>query len=288
VVRGCNVEAEIPGGIEGAVSAAAAADVVVLVAGESAFMSAEAESRVTIDVPAPQQRLAEALAATGRPMVVLLKTGRGLELGGAVGAAPAILLVWFLGSEEGNAVADLVFGDAAPTGRLPVSFPLRSGQSPYHYDHPPTGRPETAESSGYKARYREVPNRARYPFGHGLTYGSVRYGPVMLSPAALARDGEIVATVRLGNDGPQAVEEVVQLYVRDRVASVVQPVRRLRAFRRVSVPAGSEIAVSFTLRRRDLTFIGQDLAPRVEPGRFDLWLAPDAESGAGVTFDLLA
>lgn len=286
VARGCNPEAEIPGGIAAAVAAAGAADVTVLVAGESAFMSAEAQSRVTIDVPAPQQALAAALAATGKPLVVLLKTGRGLELSGPVGDAPAILLVWFLGSEEGNAVADLVFGDAAPSGRLPVSFPLRSGQEPYHYDHAATGRPETAESDAYKARYREAPNRARYPFGHGLTYGAVRYGPVALSPERLAWDGEIAATATLGNDGPRAVEEVVQLYIRDRAASVVQPVRRLRAFLRVTVPAGGEVTVRFTLRREDLTFLRPDLQPRAEPGWFDLWLAPDAEAGSGVAFEL--
>jgi len=288
VVPGCDVEAEIPGGIAAAVAAAEAADVVVLVAGESALMSAEAQSRATIDVPAPQQALAAALAATGKPMVVLLKTGRGLALAGPVAEAAAILVVWFLGSEEGNAVADLVLGAAAPTGRLPVSFPFVSGQEPYHYDHPATGRPETPESSAYKARWREAPNRARYPFGHGLSYGSVRYGPVRLSSARLPWDGEITATVTLANDGAGPVEEVVQLYVHDRAASVVQPVRRLRAFRRVVVPPGGEVEVSLTLRREDLTFVGTDLALRAEPGWFDLWLAPDAEAGSPARFELLA
>ncbi|MFT3973855.1 MAG: glycoside hydrolase family 3 N-terminal domain-containing protein [Amaricoccus sp.] len=287
VVRGCEAEAERPGGIAEAVAAAEVADVVVLVAGEHALMSGEAQSRVTIDVPAPQQALAAALLATEKPVVVLLKTGRGIELSGAVGAAPALLLVWFLGSEEGNAVADLLFGDAAPAGRLPVSFPFRSGQEPYHYAHPATGRPETPESSAYKARYREAPNRALYPFGHGLTYGAVRYGAVRLSSATLPWEGEITASVRLANAGARPVEEVVQLYVRDRAASVVQPVRRLRAFRRVEVPAGGEVEVGFTVRREDLTFVGTDLAPRAEPGMFDLWLAPDAEAGEAVAFELV-
>lgn len=288
VVRGCEAEAEIPGGIAEAVAAAQAADVVVLVAGEHALMSGEAQSRTAIDVPAPQRALAAALAATGKPLVVLLKTGRGLELPEAITDAPAILVVWFLGSEEGNAVADLVFGDAAPTGRLPVSFPFRSGQEPYHYDHPPTGRPETAESVFYKARYRDAPNRARYPFGHGLSYGRVDYGEVRLSAPTLPWDGEITASVRLGNPGDRPVEEVVQLYVRDLAASVVQPVRRLRAFRRVEVPPRGEVEVRFPLRREDLGFIGTDLLPRAEPGRFELWLAPDAEAGAAVRFELQA
>lgn len=287
VARGCEAEAEIPGGIAQAVAAAEGADAVVLVAGEHALMSGEAQSRVAVDIPAPQQALAQAIAATGKPVVVLLKAGRGLEVSGPVGEMPAILLVWFLGSEEGNAVADLLFGDVAPVGRLPVSLPFRSGQEPYHYAHAATGRPETPESSAYKARYREAPNRARYPFGHGLSYGAVRYGEVRLSAERMAWDGEITASVTLANDGARAVEEVVQFYVRDRAASVVQPVRRLRAFRRVAVPAGGTVDVGFTLRREDLTFVGTDLQPRAEPGRFDLWLAPDAEAGEAVAFDLM-
>lgn len=288
VVRGCEAEAEIPGGLDEAVAAARQADVVILVAGEHALMSGEAQSRVTIDIPAPQQALAAALAATGKPVVVLLKSGRGLEVSGPVGEAAAILQVWFLGSEEGNAVADLVFGDVAPTGRLPISLPFRSGQEPYHYDHPPSGRPETPESSAYKARYREAPNRARYPFGHGLTYGEVRYGAVSLSSVRLARDGEITASVSLTNDGDRAVDELVQLYIRDRAASVVQPVRRLRAFRRTMVPPHATVEVSFRVRRDDLTFVGADLAARAEPGVFDIWLAPDAQAGAPATFELMA
>ncbi len=288
VVKGCEAEAEIAGGVAAAVAAAEAADVVVLVAGESALMSAEAQSRAVVDVPAPQQALAAALAATGKPMVVLLKTGRGLELTGAVAEAAAILVVWFLGSEEGNAVADLVFGDAAPSGRLPVSFPLSSGQEPYHYDHASSGRPDTPEGKAYTARYRGVPTRARFPFGHGLGYGGVRYGAVQLSAERIDWDGEITAAVRLDNVGGRDADEVVQLYVHDRVASVVPPVRKLIGFRRVTVPAGGSAEVRFTVRRQDLTFVGQDLAPRAEPGWFDLWLAPDAEAGQPVSFELLA
>lgn len=288
VVKGCEAEAEIPGGITAAVAAAEAADVVVLVAGEHALMSGEAQSRTTIDIPAPQQALAAAIAATGKPVVVLLKTGRGLELPDVLTGFPALLVVWFLGSEEGNAVADLIFGDAVPIGRLPVSFPFRSGQEPYHYDHLATGRPETPESRFYKARYRETPNRARFPFGHGLTYGVVDYGEVRLSSPTLPWDGEITASVRLRNPGTRTVEEVVQLYIRDRAASVAQPIRRLRAFRRVEVPPGGETEASFPLRREDLTFIGTDLLTRAEPGSFELWLAPDAEAGSPVGFDLLA
>lgn len=288
VTPGCLPEAPLPGGIAAAVVASEAAEVVILVLGETASMSAEAQSRVTIDIPPPQLALAEAVAATGRPVVMVVKSGRGLELPNVVLDSGAILFAWFLGSEEGPAVAEIVFGDHAPSGRLPVSLPFRSGQSPYYYAHRSTGRPETPASRDYKARYREAPNRARYPFGHGLTYGAVDYEAIRLSSDQMEPGGEIVATLRLANRGQSPVEEVVQLYLHDLAASVAQPVRLLKAFRRVSVPAGDQLEVSFTLRHEDLGFLGQDLAPRVEPGRFRLWLAPDAESGLPADFTLTA
>ncbi|PZQ50343.1 MAG: beta-glucosidase [Rhodovulum sulfidophilum] len=288
VARGSEVEAELPGGIAEAVAAAEASEVIVLVAGESALMSAEAQSRVTIDVPAPQRALAEALAATGKPMVVLLKSGRALELSGAIAEADALLAIWFLGSEEGNAVADLLFGAVAPSGRLPVSFPFRSGQQPYYYAHRATGRPETPGSAAYKARYREAPNRALYPFGHGLGLSSVAYSAPVLSGEVLDWDGEITARVTLTNTGDRDHVEVAQLYVHDRVAEVAPPVRLLKAFERIKVPAGGTAEARFTLRRADLTYLGPDGAPRTEPGRFDLWIAPDAESGTPAGFRLAA
>lgn len=286
-VRGSEVEAPIPGGIREAIAAAKAADVVVLVAGEHALMSAEAQSRVRIDVPAAQRLLAGALAATGKPLVVLLKCGRALELSGAIAAADAILVTWFLGSEEGHAVADLLFGAASPSGRLPVSFPIRSGQQPYYYAHLPTGRPETRESSAYKARFREAPNRALYPFGHGLGYATVTYSAPRLSADSLGRDGEITAAVTIANTGDVDAEELVQLYIRDRVARVSRPVRVLLDFQRHRIMAGGTAEARFTLRRDNLLYLGPDGRPGIEPGSFDLWIAPDAESGRPIRFRLL-
>ncbi len=286
VARGAEAEAELPGGIAEAVAVAEAADVIVLVAGEHAFMSAEAQSRVTIDVPAPQRALAEALAATGKPMVVLLKCGRALELSGAIAGADAILITWFLGSEEGNAVADLLFGVAAPSGRLPVSFPVRSGQEPYSYAHLATGRPETPESSAYKARFRETANRALYAFGHGLGYAPVHYGAPVLSADVLPWEGELSALVTVTNSGEREAEELVQLYIRDLAARVARPVRLLLGFQRITVPAGGVAEARFRISRADLTYLGPDGRPGVEPGAFDLWIAPDAQSGVPARFRL--
>ena len=288
VVKGSDVEAALPGGIESAVLAAAQADVVVLAIGESARMSGEAQSRTEIDIPASQRALAEAVAATGKPVVVLLRNGRAMELSGPIKDAGAIVVTWFLGGEMGHAVADIVFGLVSPSGRLPVSFPHRSGQQPYSYDHKITGRPanNALASQEYVARYRETTNTALYPFGHGLTYGAVTYGAVTPAAATLAWDGEVEVSVDITNAGDHAVEETVQLYIRDRVADLTQPGRRLRDFRKVELAAGQTRTVTFTLRRERLEYVGADGRPKVQPGAFDIWLTSSAQSGDPATLNL--
>lgn len=288
VAKGSDVEAPLESGIDAALAAARDADVVVLALGESTRMSGEAQSRTEIDIPAPQRALAEAIAALGKPVVVLLRNGRALELSGAVKDADAILVTWFLGGEMGHAVADVVFGQASPSGRLPVSFPHRSGQQPYSYDHKTTGRPADngLASQEYVARYRETTNTALYPFGHGLTYGEVRYGPVMPTEATLAWNGDVELSVDVTNAGNRQVEETVQLYIRDRVASLTQPGRRLRDIRKVTLGAGETQTIRFTLRRSQLEFIGTEGRPTVEPGLFDVWLSASAQSGEPATLRL--
>jgi beta-glucosidase len=249
-------------------------------------MSAESKSRVDIGVPEPQLALARAVAATGRPVVVLLRNGRGMELAGAVKDAPAILATWFLGSETGNSVADILFGDHAPTGKLPVSFPHRSGQSPFYYAHKTTGRPSQPSDTEFTSKFREAPHLALYPFGHGLTYGTVSWSAVRLSAPTMAWNGAIDASVTLTNPGARAVSEVVQLYIRDKTASITQPVRLLKGFRRVTVPAGGSLEVTLPLTFAELSFLGPDLRPTTEPGLFDVWVSADAQSGEPATFAL--
>ncbi len=278
VALGSGVEEALPGGIEAAVAAAQAADVVLLAIGESEEMSGEAKSRAEIVVPAPQMALAEAVAATGKPIVVVLKNGRALALSGAVANAPAILVTWFLGSESGHAIADVLFGDYSPAGRLPCSFPRSPGQQPYYYNHKPTGRPNPeGPLQPYKAHYRGIPNSALYPFGHGLSYGKLAYAGLNVAPT-LAWDGEISVSATVTNRGSRACEEVVQLYIHDRTASITRPVRELKAFRKVALAPGASETVTFKLRREQLLFIGRDDKPTVEPGLFDVWIAPSAEA----------
>ncbi|HEX8402690.1 MAG TPA: beta-glucosidase BglX [Allosphingosinicella sp.] len=289
VVAGCGTEAPIPDGIEQAVAAAREADVIVLVVGEGEDMSGEAQSRVTIDIPGPQRMLAEAIAAVGKPVVTILKSGRALVLEGAIARSEAILAAWFLGTETGTALADILFGDHGPSGRLPVSFPQSSGQSPYHYDHRSTGRPTETHQPGeqFKARYREALNRAAYPFGHGLTYGDVVYEDLDLGTCTLPWSGSIEVGAVIRNRGEREATELVQLYIRDRAASITRPVRQLKAFRHVTLAPGASERIAFQLRREDLLFLGRDLGWTVEPGLFDLWIAPSSETGLHGTFELL-
>jgi len=288
VVPGCALEDAVEGGIEAAVAAARRADVVVLALGEPQRYSGEAQSRVEIVLPAVQQALAEAVAATGTPVVVLLRNGRALALQGAVRDARAIAVTWFLGTQTGHAVADVLFGAYSPSGRLPVSFPQHSGQQPYFYNHPRTGRPELPEMSEFKARWREIPNAPLYAFGHGLGYTTFAYGAPRLSAPQLDWDGELVVTTTVTNTGTVAAEEVVQLYVHDRVASRVRPVRELKAFEKTLLAPGEAKDVVFRLDRGQLAFTNSEGVFTAEPGLFDLWVCASSADGEPVRFELLA
>ncbi|MFL6587854.1 MAG: beta-glucosidase BglX [Luteimonas sp.] len=287
VVDGSGMEDAIDGGIDAAVEAARNADVVLLAIGEPQGFSGEAQSRTQIVIPAAQQALAEAVAATGTPVVVLLRHGRALALHGAVHDAQAILATWFLGTATGPAVAEVLFGDYNPSARLPVSFPRDSGQQPLYYNRQRTGRPELPTMSEFKSRWREMPHSALYPFGHGLSYTRFVYGDVELSTDTLDWDGTLTVSVTLRNDGSRFGEEVVQLYVHDRVASRVRPIRELKDFRKVALAPGEHTTVSFTLHRDQLAFTTRSGAFAAEPGLFDVWIAPSSESGTPAQFTLL-
>ncbi|MCC4602403.1 glycoside hydrolase family 3 N-terminal domain-containing protein [Xanthomonas campestris] len=290
VVDGCGFDQPLPGGVQAAVAAARTADVALLAVGEPMTYSGEAQSRTEIVLPDVQQQVLAAVAATGTPVVLLLSTGRALALQGPALQSAAILVTWFLGSQAGNAMADILFGAQAPSGRLPVSFPQAAGQVPYTYAHPPSGRPnlDPAALQPYTTHYRDVPNTALFPFGHGLTYGRIDYSDLRLSAPQLTATGHLQLSARIGNRGSRDADEVVQLYVRDRTASVTRPVRELKGFRKVRVPAGASVEVQFELRREHLLFVGQAMTPTVEPGVFDVWIAPSAEAdGVSGRFELL-
>jgi beta-glucosidase len=289
VERGCEVETTIAGGFERAVAAAQNADVVLLAVGESQDMTGEAKSRTDIRIPPVQQRLAEAIAATGKPVVVLLRHGRALALEGVVRDAKAILATWFLGSEMGNAVADVLFGAVNPSARLPVSFPLESGQEPFFYNGRTTGRPAPVDPNAqeYKSRWRSIRNEALYPFGFGLGYTTFALSDLKLSEARLSWGETQRITAKVTNTGPVHGEHVVQLYVRDRVASRTRPVRELKGFRKVSLAPGESREVRFELKRENLMFVGDEDHWIVEPGVFDIWVANSSIDGLAGSFELV-
>ncbi len=266
-------------GFDQAAAAANAADQVVLALGESREMSGEAVSRTTLDLLGDQQQLIDRIKATGKPFVVVLFNGRPLTLQKVAASSPAILEAWFPGVQAGNAAADVLFGKVNPGGKLPVSFPVSLGQVPIYYNHEPTGRPCDATSK-YNSRYRDLNTcQPLYPFGYGLSYTTFSTSNLRLSSATVSSNGSITASVDVTNTGTRVGDEVVQLYLHDPVASISQPVRRLRGFERVTLAPGAKRTVSFTLDRSDFGFYDNRGKFVVEPGRIDVY-AGDSSSAS--------
>ena len=269
-----NPAADCPAGpgFDQAVAAAQAADQIVLALGETREMSGEAESRTTLDLPGKQQELIDRIAAVGKPFVVVLFNGRPLTLTDVAAKSPAILEAWFPGIEAGNAVADVLFGKVNPGGKLPVSFPRVLGQVPIYYNHEPTGRPCDVTFK-WNSRYRDLPYcDPLYPFGFGLSYTTFSVTNLHLDKQTVPKNGQVTATVDVTNTGvTRTGDDVVQLYIHDPVASISQPVRRLRGFQRVTLAPGQTLPVSFTLDKNDFGFYDNDGKFVVEPGEIEVY-----------------
>jgi beta-glucosidase len=284
--QGAGIEDTSRAGFAAAVAAARQAKVAILVLGERGDMSGEAASRASIGLPGVQQQLLEAVAATGTPVVLVLMNGRPLIFEWAAEHVPAIVETWFLGVEAGNATADVLFGDVNPSGKLPVTFPRALGQVPLYYNHRNTGRPMQPQNK-FSSKYLDVPNEPRYPFGFGLSYTTFVYRDLRLSTARARVSDTVTATVTVANTGTREGTEVVQLYVRDEVASVSRPVRELKAFRRVTLRPNESRNVELRIAVRDLWFIGLDMKPVVEPGTFRVFVGPNSAEGLEATFECI-
>ncbi len=261
-----------------AIAKAKAADQVVLALGESREMSAEAAARSNIDLPGQQQQLIDAIKKTNKPFVVVLFNGRPLTLSQVAESSPAILEAWFPGVEAGNAVADVLFGKTNPGGKLPVSFPQRLGQVPIYYNHEPTGRPCDVTQK-YTSRYRDLRTcDPLYAFGFGLSYTTFSITDLNLDRTSVSRKGRVKATVTVTNTGKRAGDEVVQLYLHDPVASLSQPVRRLRGFERVTLKPGASKHVTFTVDKSDFGFYDNDGKFVVEPGTIELYAGDSSKA----------
>ena len=293
--KGTEIMGASDSGFSDAVGAARKSDIVVLALGEDAFwMTGEAGSRAHLDLPGNQQQLLEAIAATGKPVVLVVFSGRPLVLNWAAQHVPAILEAWFPGVQAGPALANVLLGVSSPSGRLTVSFPRAVGQEPLYYNHFNTGRPADradlsrppkANDEKFVSRYVDEQNSALYPFGFGLTYSSVSYSPTTVSATTLGAKDLNAGTVKLTvsaevrNTGTRAADEVVQLYIRQTGTSIVRPVRELKGFRRVTLAPGQSQKVEFTLGREELRFWNIELKNVVEPAQLTVWVAPDSTQG---------
>ncbi len=231
------------------------------------------KSRSNINIPGVQEDLLKELLATGKPLVVLINAGRPLVFNYTADHAPAILYTWWLGSEAGNAIADVLFGDYNPSAKLPISFPYSVGQIPIYYSHFNTGRPATSDTNrNYNSSYNDLSIFPRYEFGYGLSYTSFQYSNLQLSKKKIGAGEELGVSLVVTNNGKYEGEEIIQLYIRDKVGSVVRPVKELKDFKKIKLAAGESKTVSFKINKEKLSFYNRQLQWVAEPGDFELMI----------------
>ncbi|WP_047284260.1 beta-glucosidase BglX [Pseudomonas protegens] len=274
--------------IDEAVKAAKQADVIVAAVGESRGMSHESSSRTDLHIPASQRDLIKALKATGKPLVLVLMNGRPLSLLEENQQADAILETWFSGTEGGNAIADVLFGDYNPSGKLPITFPRSVGQIPTYYNHLTIGRPFTPGKPGnYTSQYFDDTTGPLFPFGYGLSYTSFSLSDMALSSTTLNKSGKLDASVTVKNTGKRDGETVVQLYIQDVAGSMIRPIKELKNFQKVMLKAGEEKAIHFTITEDDLKFYNAQLKYAAEPGDFNVQIGLDSQDVKQQSFELL-
>ena len=277
-------EAGRPASLEEAVEAANKADVVILFLGELAGMTGEASSRSTLDLPGDQLQLVNRVLATKKPVVLVLESGRPLDIRWAPERIPAIVQAWYLGVQAGNAIADVLFGDASPSGHLPLSWPRSVGEIPTYYNHKNTGRPSAPDR--WHTGYLDQSAAPLFPFGFGLTYTTFKYSNLKTEHSTIAQDGTLHVTAEIENIGKREATEVVQLYVHDRVAPTSRPVRELKGFQRITLAPSERKTVEFTVRAKDMGSYDPAMHWIVPTGTYDVWVAPDSASGVQGTFEV--
>lgn len=285
VAKGCEINTDSNDGLAEAVRAAQASDVAIIAVGEAADMSGEAAVRSSLDLPGRQLDLIKAIHAIGKPYAVVLMNGRPLTINWLAENSPAILETWFAGTQAGNAIADVLFGDVSPGGKLPLTFPRAVGQIPIYYNHKNTGRPPDPNNK-YSSKYLDLPWTPLYPFGYGLSYTQFRLANLNVSAASIRPDGKIVIGLEVENTGKRAGDEVVQLYLRDMAGSVTRPIKELKGFQRLTLRAGEKRRVEFTLTAEQLGFWSRDNRFIVEPGQFKVMVGQNSATGLEASFEV--
>ena len=276
-IKGCEIIGGDKKEFDNAVKAAGESDVVILILGESAGMSGEAASRTNIDLPGFQEELAETIFKVGKPVVVVLMNGRPLTINWIAENIPSVLECWFLGDQTGNAIANVLFGNYNPSGKLSVSFPRSTGQIPVYYDHLNTGRP-FQENNKYTSKYLDSPNTPLFSFGYGLSYTTFKYDSIKISENKIKIGDTTSVSVEVMNTGKAAGEEIVQLYLRDLVASVSRPVKELKGFKRIYLNPGEEKTVTFSITPAMLKFYNIDMKKVIEPGKFQIMIGGNSNA----------
>ncbi len=284
--KGCEVRCDSADGFEAALRATRDSDVAIITVGESADMSGEAASRSSLDLPGRQLDLIKAVQAAGKPTVVVLMNGRALTINWLAENSPAILETWFAGSQAGNAIADVLFGDVNPGGKLPVTFPRSVGQIPLYYNHMNTGRPPDANNK-YTSKYLDVAWTPLFPFGYGLSYTQFKITNLQLSAQRIPLTAsKLMVSVDVENTGKRAGDEVVQLYIRDTAASVTRPVKELKGFQRITLQPGERRQVKFVLTSAELGFWNRQMRFTVEPGGFKVMVGSNSEDLLEAPFEI--
>ena len=285
--KGCDITGNDTSGFAAARQVALQSDVIIISVGELANMSGEAKSRSSIHLPGVQEQFVQAMAALGKPVVVLISAGRPLIFNWIADNVPAIVYTWWLGTEAGNAIADVLSGDYNPSAKLPMTFPRSEGQIPIYYNYFSTGRPFKHDTdNNYVTAYKDLQNSPRYPFGFGLSYTRFEYGSIKLSADTIAQTQKLLATIQVSNAGSFEGEEVVQLYVQDVTASLVRPVRELKAFQKIKLMPGESKEVTFVITNKELSFYQEDLRLIAEPGLFHIFIGGSSQAAAKASFYL--
>ena len=285
--KGCNITGNDTSGFAAARQVALQSDLIIISVGESANMSGEAKSRSSIHLPGVQEQLVQEMTALGKPVIVLISAGRPLIFNWIADNVPAIVYTWWLGTEAGNAIADVLSGDYNPSAKLPMTFPRSEGQIPIYYNYFSTGRPFKQDNdNNYVTAYKDLQNSPRYPFGYGLSYTRFEYGRVKLSADTISQTQQLSASIQVSNTGSYEGEEVVQLYIQDVTASLVRPVRELKAFQKIKLAPGESREVKFVITKKELSFYLEDLRFIAEPGQFNVFIGGSSLAAEKASFYL--